>query len=156
MAPGDLIIEHPNRDKPASRTTRAVVVFLLLASAALMTVITIGGWAKIQGAKPIGVAYILLYLVLAFFIARWRSGLLPVAAAFAIGLAIFAAISAPQWFDRDDAGFTDPLLDAGLLGLLTLLLIPLQLALIVFAARGFGQRWNVEVERRAPGTARLA
>ena len=47
------------------------------------------------------IAYILVYLVIAYYIARWRSGLLPVAAALAIVLAMFAAISAPGWFDRD-------------------------------------------------------
>ena len=69
---------------------------------------TVGGWEKIQGAKPVQVAYILIYLVLAFYIARWRSGLLPVAASFAIILLIFCAISGPQWFSRDKAGFDGP------------------------------------------------
>ncbi|MEA2242192.1 MAG: hypothetical protein QOD24_1748, partial [Solirubrobacteraceae bacterium] len=91
-------------------------------------------------------------------IARWRSGLLPVAAALAIVLLIFAAISGPQWFARDRDGFADPLLDESILGLLTVLLVPLQLLLILFAARGFSQKWSVEVERGAgPGPhARLA
>jgi FtsH-binding integral membrane protein len=95
------------------------------------------------------IAYILLYLVLAFYIARWRSGLLPVAAALAIILLMFAAISAPGWFDRDQAGFTDPALDSGLIGAVTIVLVPLQILLIVFAAKGFAQRWSVEVERAA-------
>jgi hypothetical protein len=86
--------------------------------------------------------------VLAFYVARWRSGLLPVAAALAIVLLLFAAISGPEWFARNGDGFTDPLLDSGVLGVLTLLLVPLQVLLIVFAARGFTQRWGVEVERR--------
>jgi FtsH-binding integral membrane protein len=111
--------------------------------------VTAGGWTRIQGAKPLQVAYILLYLVLAFYIARWRSGLLPVAAALAIVLALFAAISGPGWFDRNGPGFADPALDAGLLGVLTLLLVPVQVALIVAAAKGFAQRWSVEVERAA-------
>ena len=153
VAEGNRIIEHPNRDKPASQATRALVVALLLVSAAVLTIATVGGWEKIQGAKPLHVAYILIYLVLAFYIARWRSGLLPVAASFAIILLIFCAISGAQWFDRDNPGFDDPLLGATIIGVLTLLLVPLQLLLIAAAARGFSQKWSVEVERRTGGPA---
>jgi hypothetical protein len=159
MAEADVRIEHPNRDRPESRTTRAIVVALLLVSAALLVIISVGGWEKIQGAKPVQVGYILVDLLLAFYIARWRSGLLPVAAAFAIILLIFAAIGAPGWFARDKEGFADPLLDEVILGLLTLLLIPLQVLLIAFAARGFSQKWSVEVEQRVgppPHAARVA
>jgi hypothetical protein len=151
MAEGDVIIEHPNRDKPGSQATRALVVGLLLVSAALLVLATIGGWEKIQGAKPVQVAFIVVYLLLAFYIARWRSGLLPVAASLAIILLIFCAISGPQWFDRDNDGFDDPLLAASIVGILTLILVPLQLLLIAVAARGFSQKWSVEVERRRDG-----
>src|SRR3954447_26551870 len=120
MAEGDLIIEHPNRDRPESQATRALVVGLLVISAAVLTLATIGGWEKMQGAKPVHVTYVLIYLALAFYIARWRSGLLPVAASFAIILLIFCAISGPQWFSRDGDGFTDPLLSSSLVGILTL------------------------------------
>jgi presenilin-like A22 family membrane protease len=150
MAPGAVVIDHPNRDKAASRSTRAIVILLLLASALLLLIVTAGGWTRIQGAKSVQVGYIVLYVVLALLIARWRSGLLPVAAALAIVLAMFAAISGPQWFERNKDGLSDPALDAGLVGLLTLLLVPLQVLLIVFAARGFAQRWSVEVERTRP------
>ncbi len=146
MAQGS-VIEHPNRDKAESRATKAVVVLLLLVSAAIMVIVTVGGWGTLQGAKSLQIAYILIYAVLAFQIGRWRSGLLPVAAALAIVLLIFAAISGPQWFARDRQGFTNPALDESILGLLTVLLVPLQLMLIVFAARGFSQKWSVEVER---------
>jgi hypothetical protein len=141
------VIEHPNRDKPGSRSTKAVVVGLLLASALLMAIVTAGGWTRIQGAKPVQIAYILVYLVIAFYIARWRSGLLPLVAALAIVLLMFAAISAPGWFDRAKPGFTDPALDASLVGALTIVLVPIQILLIVFAAKGFSQHWSVEVER---------
>jgi len=151
VAEGNRIVEHPNRDKPASQATRALVVALLLISAIVLTLATAGGWEKIQGAKSLHIAYILIYLVLAFYIARWRSGLLPVAASFAIILLIFCAISGPQWFDRDKAGFEDPLLGATIVGILTLILVPLQLLLIAVAARGFSQKWSVEVERRTGG-----
>jgi lysylphosphatidylglycerol synthetase-like protein (DUF2156 family) len=151
MAQGSGVIEHPNRDKAESRATKTAVVALLLVSAALMAIVTIGGWDTLQGAKSLQIVYVLVYLVLAFQIARWRSGLLPVAAALAIVLLIFAAISGPQWFARDRGGFADPLLDESILGLLTVLIVPLQLLLILFAARGFSQRWSVEVERGGTG-----
>jgi lysylphosphatidylglycerol synthetase-like protein (DUF2156 family) len=151
MPPGASVIEHPNRAKAASRSTKAIVVVLLLGSALLLLVVTAGGWSRIQGAKPVQIGYIVLYLVLALLIARWRSGLLPVAAALAIVLLMFAAISGPEWFDRNRDGLSDPALDAGLVGFLTLVLVPLQVLLIVFAARGFSQRWSVEVERARPG-----
>ncbi len=142
-----MVIDHPNRDKTSSRATRAIVVALLLASALLLTIATAGGWTKLQGAKPVQIAYVVLYVGLAFAVARWRSGLLPVAAACAISLAMFAVVSGPQWFDRDGAGFTDPALDAGVLGVLTLALVPLQILVIVFAVQGFAQRWSVEIGR---------
>ncbi|HUR86757.1 MAG TPA: hypothetical protein VMY78_15565 [Solirubrobacteraceae bacterium] len=149
MAQGS-VIEHPNREKTESRATKTIVVALLLVTAALMAIVTVGGWGALQGAKSLQIAYILIYVVLAFQIARWRSGLLPVAAALAIVLLIFAAISGPQWFARDKDGFADPALDESILGLLTILIVPLQLVLILFAARGFSQKWSVEVERGGP------
>ena len=144
----ELVIEYPNRDKASSKATKAVVVLLLLVSAALMTIVTVGGWEKLQGAKAVQVGYIVLYLVCAFYIARWRSGLLPVSAALAIILLIFAAVSGPEWFARDKEGFDQPALDASVLGLVTLLIVPVQVLLIAFAMSGFRQNWQVEVERR--------
>jgi presenilin-like A22 family membrane protease len=146
MAEPGVIVEHPNRAKASSKATRAIVVLLLVVSAALMVVITVGGWDALQGAKALQVAYIVVYVVIALFVVRWNRGVLPLAAALAIVLLIFAAVAAPAWFDRDQAGFTDPALDAGILGLLTAILVPVQLLLIAFAMRGFQQAWNVEVE----------
>ena len=147
MATPAYVIEHPNRETTASRTTKAIVVVLLVTSAAVVAVVTVGGWAAIAGAKALQVAYIVVYLLVAAFVARWNRGLLPVAGALAVVLLIFAAVAGPQWLDRDRDGFTDPALDASLLGLLTLALVPLQLLLIAFAMRGFRQAWHVEVER---------
>jgi hypothetical protein len=149
MAEPGVRIEHPNRAKAASKLMRALVVVLLLVSAFLVTVVTIGGWDVLQGAKALQIAYIVVYLVIAFFVMRWSRGVLPVAAALAIVLLIFAAVSAPAWFDRDKPGFTDPAIDEGILGLLTALLVPVQLLLIAVAMSGFRQAWNVEVERPA-------
>jgi hypothetical protein len=156
MAEDEVRIEHPNRDKAASKATKAVVILLLLVSAALVTIVTVGGWDALEGAKPVQIAYILVYLLIAFYVARWNRGVLPVAAALAIVLLIFAAVSAPSWFDRDRTGFADPALDAGLLGLITVLIVPVQVLLIAFAMRGFSQEWNVEVERRVEPPPRAA
>jgi presenilin-like A22 family membrane protease len=146
------VIEHPNRDKSASKATKAVVVLLLLVTTALMVIITIGGWDALQGAKPVQIAYPLLFLFFAFMIARWNRGLLPVTAALSIILLIFAAVSGNAWFDRDKAGFTSPTLNEDIIGMLTFILVPVQVLLIAFAMRGFAQAWNVEVERPEDGS----
>jgi presenilin-like A22 family membrane protease len=142
----DVRIEHPNRKKASSKVTRLIVVVLLLASAGLLAIITWGGWDTLEGAKPLQIAYILLYVLMAFLVLRWSRGILPVASALAIIMLIFSAVSAPQWFDRDKAGFTNPALDVSIIGLLTALMVPLQILLIAFAMSGFRQAWNVEVE----------
>ena len=148
MAEDDVRIERPNRKKASSKASRAVVILLLLVSAGLVLIVTIGGWDALQGAKLLQIVYILIYLGMAFYVARWNRGVLPVAAALAIILLIFAAVAGPAWFERDKTGFNDPALDSSLLGLITLLIVPVQLLLIAFAMRGFQQEWNVEVERR--------
>jgi presenilin-like A22 family membrane protease len=154
MAEHEVAIEHPNREKASSKLTKLIVVVLLLASAFLMILITVGGWDALMGAKTLQVIYIVLYVVLAFFVARWSRGVLPLIAALAIVLFIFALVSVPGWFERDKDGFTDPALSSDLLGLLTALLVPVQLLLIAFAMRGFQQAWNVEVERPVDGGRR--
>ena len=139
-------IDHPNRDKPESKATKAAVTLLLLTSAGLTAVITFGGWEALQGAEAGAIAYILLYLLMAYYVTRWNRGVLPVAAALAVLFAVIAIVAAPGWFERDKEGFDDPALEPGILGLLTLILVPVQLLLIAFALRGFNQEWNVEVE----------
>jgi lysylphosphatidylglycerol synthetase-like protein (DUF2156 family) len=146
----DTVLVHPNRDKAESKATRAVVVLLLVTSAVLILVVTAGGWSELQGAQIISIGYIIVYLVMAFYVARWNRGVLPVAAALAILFAVVAAVATPAWFERDKAGFDDPGLDPSMLGLLTAIIVPVQLLLIAFAMRGFQQQWNVEVEV-APG-----
>src|SRR4051795_6409191 len=121
----DTRIEHPNRKKASSKVTKMIIVVLLLASAGLLALITWGGWDTLEGAKPLQIAYILVYLLMAFFVLRWSRGVLPVASALAIIMLIFAAVSAPAWFDRDKPGFTSPALDESILGLLTALMVPL-------------------------------
>ena len=149
----DITIEHPNREKAASKATKAAVLLLLLATAVLVAIVTIGGWDALEGAKLLQIGYILLYLVMAFFVARWNRGVLPVAAALAIILLIFAAVAAPAWFARDKTGFTSPALNEDVLGFITFLIVPVQVFLIAFAMRGFKQAWNVEVERYPDGSS---
>jgi hypothetical protein len=144
--PQDLVIHHPNREKATAKATKAGVILLLLASAALIAIITIGGWSNLEGAQVISIFFIVVYLVSAFFVGRWNRGVLPVASALAIILLVFASIAAPGWFDRDSSGYDNPGLPPGLIGLLTIILIPLEFVLIVFAMRGFSQKWNVEIE----------
>ena len=144
----DTVLVHPNRDKAESKVTKAIVVLLLVASAVLILVITFGGWSLLQGAQIISFIYAIVYLAMAFFVARWNRGVLPVGAALAILFTVVAAVAAPAWFSRDKFGFDDPALDPSLLGLLSLILVPVQLLLVAFAMRGFQQQWNVEVEVR--------
>lgn len=147
------VIERPNRHKSSSKSTKAVVILLLLVSALLMVVVAAGGWDKLVGAQAMLIAYVLVYLLMAFYVGRWNRGVLPLAAALAIVLGIFAAVAGPSWFARDKEGFSSPEsifggggLDSDLLGLLTLLLVPVQVLVIGFSMQGFRQNWHVEVE----------
>ena len=141
---------RPNREKPESVTTKFVIVLLLLISAGLAGIITIGGWTVLEGGAGMGLvcaAYVILYLLFAFFVLRWQRGVLPVAAAFAILLLIFSAVGASSWFARDKEGFDDALIPVELIGLLVIILIPVQVLLIAVALSGFNQEWHVEEER---------
>jgi lysylphosphatidylglycerol synthetase-like protein (DUF2156 family) len=142
----DTVIVHPNRDKPASKATKAIVMLLLLACAVLTAIVTIGGWATLQGAQIVAIGYVIVFCVMAYFVAQWNRGVLPVASALAILLLVVAAIAAPSWFERDSSGYDNPGLPPSLLGLLTVLIVPVCIFLIIFAMRGFTQQWNVEVE----------
>jgi len=149
MADPEIVVEHPNRETAAAKATRGTVIALLLVSALLLVVVSAGGWDALVGAKALHVIYVVLYVGMALLVARWSRGTLPVAAALAILLAIFGAVSVPGWIARDKDGFTDPALASDVLGLLCALLVLLQVLLIAFAMRGFRQAWNVEVEQPA-------
>jgi hypothetical protein len=142
----DIVIVHPNRQSAEQKATKAAVILLLLTSAGLTAIITFGGWSKLEGAQIWAIFYIVIYLVMAYFVGKWNRGVLPVAAALAILFAVVAIVAAPAWFDRDKAGFEDPALPPGILGLLTAILVPVQILLIAFAMRAFQQKWNIEVE----------
>jgi hypothetical protein len=141
---------RPNREKAQAITTKAVMVLLLLATAGVCLVITVGGWSLLKGGVGMGFAcivYVALYVLFAVRVAAWSRGVLPVAAALSILLLIFAAVAAPSWFARDKAGFDTAILPDDLIGLLLVLMIPLQVVVIVVAMIAFNQDWHVEEER---------
>jgi hypothetical protein len=144
---------HPNREKAEAKTTKAVVAFVLLISAALLVIITLGGWERLQSTTVaiMTIGWALLYVLFAFLVTRWNRGVLPVAAALAVIMIIFAAVAAGGWFARDKTGLESPALPEDLLGLLTVIVIPVQFLLLVVAMVGFNQQWNVEEERPMGG-----
>jgi len=144
---------RPNREKAEAKTTKAIVALLLFATAGLLVVITIGGWPRLEspGVGVITLFLAALYVLFGFLASRWSRGILPVASASAIILAIFAAVAAPAWFARSKTGLSPPPLPDDLLGLLTILVIPVQLLLITVAMVGFNQEWHVEEERPVGG-----
>jgi presenilin-like A22 family membrane protease len=146
----DTVLVHPNREKNEAKATKAAVTLLLITGAALILIILVGGWSKQAGMQIVAIVYILLYLLMAYLVARkWNRGVLPVAAGMAIMFVVVALVAAPAWFADDKTGFADPgLLPASILGLLTLVLIPVQILLVAFALRGLQQKWNVELEVR--------
>jgi hypothetical protein len=146
MAREGYVLIHPNRQSAAAKGTRLLAVALLLISAGLILLITIGGWSALEGTQFIQIVWAGLYILFAILTLQWRRGPLTLAAAMGVGMTIFAIISGPEWFSRDKPGFTSPTLDETFLGLLTYILIPVQLLMIAVCARGFTQGWNVEEE----------
>jgi hypothetical protein len=141
---------RPNREKAGSVTTKFVMMLLLLATAGICLLVTIGGWSLLQGGVGMGlvcIIYGLLYVLFAIRVAQWSRGVLPVSAAFSILLLIFAAVGVQSWFARDKTGFDTALLPDTVIGTLLILLIPLQVVVIAVAMIAFNQDWHVEEER---------
>ena len=141
---------RPNREKASSVTTKAVMTLLLLITAGLCLLITIGGLSLLEGGAGMAFVcfiYVALYVLLAIRAFQWSRGVLPVSAAFSILLLIFAAVAAPSWYARDKSGFDEAAIPEPLLGTLLVLLIPLQVLVIVVAGIAFNQEWHVEEER---------
>ena len=144
---------RPNREKAQSKTTKALVAFVLLVSAGLLVVITIGGWTRLEGTS-VAVMSLLwagLYVVFAFLVARWQPRHPP-------------GRLGPRDHPRDlrrrrrpglvralQGRAHPPPLPDDLLGLLTILVVPVQLLLITVAMVGFNQEWHVEEERPVGG-----
>ena len=144
---------RPNREKAQNKTTKAIVAFVLLVSAALIIIIVIGGWERMQSPMIaiMTLVWAALYVFFAILIANWNRGLLPVAASLAVIMTIFAAVAAPGWFSRSKDGLDSPILPEDLIGLLVIVLIPVQILLIVVSLIAFGQEWHVEEERPVGG-----
>jgi hypothetical protein len=141
---------RPNREKTESITTKLVIVFLLAATAALAIIVAITGFSLMSGGSAMAIVtliYGLFYAFFAFLVFRWNRGILPVAAALSILLAIFCAVGADSWFARDKSGFNEGLIPSSMIGLLVIILALLQFVLIAAALYGFNQEWHVEEER---------
>ena len=141
---------RPNREKAASATMKWVIVLLLLATAAIAALVTIGGWSLLKGGSAMGticILYVIIYVGFAFQVARWGRGVLPVAAALSMILAIFCAVGANSWFSRDKEGLSEALMPSSVVGTLVIVLGLLQLVVIAAVLYGFNQEWHVEEER---------
>lgn len=141
---------HPNREKADVITTKFVVAFLMLATAVIAALVTIGGFALLSGGSGMGILcmiFALLYGFFSFLVWRWSRGILPVAASLSTILAILCAVGANSWFARDKTGFEEGLIPVSLIGLLVVILALLQIILIVACFYGFSQDWHVEEER---------
>jgi hypothetical protein len=141
---------RPNREKAGSVTTKLVLVLLLAATAALAALIAITGFSLMTGGGGMGVICLIyagLYAFFAFLVFRWSRGILPVAAALSMILAILCAVGANSWFARDKAGFDEGMLSSPVIGTLVVILALLQLVVIAAALYGFNQNWHVEEER---------
>lgn len=141
---------RPNREKSQNVATKAIVTLLLLISGVLTALITLGGFSLLQGGAIMGIiclVFAAVYGLFALLVFRWSRGALPVSAACAVLMAIFAGVAAPSWFARDRAGFEEAILPSTFLGLLTLVLIAVQALIVVLAVVAFNQDWHVEEER---------
>ena len=141
---------RPNREKAESVTTKVVLVILLAATSIIAVIVAISGFSLMSGGTGMALVtliYGLLYAFFAFLVARWNRGILPVAAALSMILAIFCAAGADSWFARDKEGFEEALIPVPLIGLLVILLVIMQLITIAISLYAFNQNWHVEEER---------
>ncbi len=158
VTPGYVVV-YPNREKASSKLTKLVVFILFLVSAAVMLLICLGGWSKLQGMKPVELAWALIYVILAFYVMlRWSRGGLTIGSGLALLLLMVsiiagAGLTGTSWFQRHSFGYGNAQSIFGgtgfgsdTLGTLTVLLAPLQVLLIAAAMLGFTQAWNVETE----------
>ena len=148
-----VVITHPNRNTPESDAARFIVILLFTISIALMLVILLFGWSVLEGQQMTSFAYVIIYGILVWRVSKWARGPLALGAALAIILAILSAIAVPTWVDRDASGYAAPEgiwggagLPSTVLGLLTIILVIIQIVLIVACVRAFRQEWQVELE----------
>lgn len=144
---------RPNREKAQSKSTKAVVALVMIASAVLIAIIVIGGWERMQSpmVSIMSLAWAGLYVFFALLVLNWNRGVLPVGSALAVIMIIFAAVAAPGWFDRSKDGLNSPILPEDVVGFLIVVLIPVQILMVIVAMIGFNQEWQVEEERPIEG-----
>jgi hypothetical protein len=141
---------RPNREKAESVTTKFVLFLLLAITSVLAIIVAITGFSLMSGGAGMAIVtlvYGLLYAFFAFLVIRWNRGILPVAAALSIILAIFCAVGADSWFARDKDYFSEGLIPSPLIGLLVVILALLQIVVAAAALYAFNQNWHVEEER---------
>ncbi len=137
---------NPNRHRAESKATRVAVIMLLIVSSLLTAVIGVGGASALPPSQQVFTfAAIILFLLMAFYVFKWSRGVLAMSAALAVLVAVLSIVASTGWFSRDQAGFSEPLIPAGILGLICIVLVPVLLLLVAFAMRGFNQAWNIEV-----------
>ena len=138
---------RPNREKAEAKSARTLVVFLLLVTAALMFVIIIGGWTRLEGVEPLTILYAALYVLFAFLVARWNRGVLPSSPpSRSSSRSSPASRPRPGSTGRRKGSATRPC-HRTCSGILCLLLVPIQVILIAVAMVAFNQDWHVEEER---------
>jgi hypothetical protein len=136
---------NPNRHRAESKATRTAIILLLVLSAILTAVVAIAGMPVASGMHLFTFVFVGLFLGMAYYVIKWSRGVLAMAAAFAVLFALLSIVAASGWFQRDQSGFAEPLLPAAVIGLIVVVLVPVQLLLVAFAMRGFNQGWNIEV-----------
>jgi hypothetical protein len=148
-----VVVTHPNRNTPESDSARFIVILLFAVSMALMLTILLFGWSVLEGQMLVSFGYVAVYGVIVWRVTDWARGPLALGAALAIILAILSAIAVPTWIDRDASGYAAPDaiwgstgLPSTVLGLLTILLVIVQLVLIAACVKAFRQEWQVELE----------
>jgi len=152
------VVTYPNREKQASKVTKAIVALVLLVSTLLMLIVTVGGWSKLEGLLPVNIIWSVVYLTIAYYVLRWARGLLPIAAALGALMFVFTVIAVTSlagvtWSDRAGPGYA-PVhtlfgtggLSPATLSALTVAIAITQALLIIVAMRGFMQHWNIEYE----------
>jgi hypothetical protein len=157
VRPGYTVV-YPNRYKTSSKLMKLVVVVLMGITVGLMLLVTLGGWTKLQGLRWVNLFWAACFVLIAFYIFRWKRGLLPIVAGGGIILMMLALVAGTgaagaSWFDRSHIGYSSAKSIFGgsgfsdnILGLLTVLMAPVAIVLIVVAMKGFSQGWNVEQE----------
>nr|MBA3839982.1 hypothetical protein [Thermoleophilaceae bacterium] len=133
-----------------AKATKTVIALLLVSSAVLIALVLIGGWTSQTGARWMTLAYVIIYSLIAYFVFfQWKRGVLALSAGLALMFAAMVAPGLPGWFERTKDGYASSLLPAEVLGLLTVLIVMLQVLLVAASILGFQQGWDVEVEERS-------